>query len=209
MNQLYLTFEAPHASQDGLRLDNFIAALEGIQDAMRLMVEHLGCRQTAPGNHLAWVQGHCSLRLATTESGSFVAALTLTPPPHGQPYLENYGARAFNALQNWDGSENSTLPRAVTDRLYAIPSALTKDARLWLGSADDRRKVEIKRVDDLDDGLALSDKVAAELRESRDDMERAESKTRKQERQFGLWKGKFTIIEEDDEYLEDFKDYMP
>lgn len=32
---------------------------------------------------------------------------------------------------------------------------------------------------------------------------------KKQQRQFGLGKGKLTIVKEDDEHLEDFKEYMP
>lgn len=31
----------------------------------------------------------------------------------------------------------------------------------------------------------------------------------KRRRQFGLGKGKLTIVQEDDEHLEDFKEYMP
>jgi len=31
----------------------------------------------------------------------------------------------------------------------------------------------------------------------------------KRQRQFGLGKGKLTIVQEDDEHLEDFKEYMP
>ena len=31
----------------------------------------------------------------------------------------------------------------------------------------------------------------------------------KRSRQFGLGKGKLTIVQEDDEHLADFKDYMP
>ena len=31
----------------------------------------------------------------------------------------------------------------------------------------------------------------------------------KRSRQFGLGKGKLTIVQEDDEHLTDFKDYMP
>ena len=31
----------------------------------------------------------------------------------------------------------------------------------------------------------------------------------KRQRQFGLGKGKLTILQEDDEHLDDFKEYMP
>ena len=45
MNRLYLTFEGQHVGESGLPVDAFAHALTGMQDAMRLMVEHLGGRQ--------------------------------------------------------------------------------------------------------------------------------------------------------------------
>ena len=49
MNRLYLTFEGPRVGESGLPVDGFAHALTGMQDAMRLMVEHLGGRQPGPG----------------------------------------------------------------------------------------------------------------------------------------------------------------
>ena len=49
MNRLYLTFEGPDIGESGLPVDAFAHALTGMQDAMRLMVEHLGGRPPGPG----------------------------------------------------------------------------------------------------------------------------------------------------------------
>ena len=49
--------------------------------------------------------------------GSLVAELTHAPPDGKQLRIENYGPQAFEALRNWDGTEDSTLPRTVTDSL--------------------------------------------------------------------------------------------
>ena len=144
MNRLYLTFEGPDVGESGLPVDAFTHALTGMQDAMRLMVEHLGGRQPGPGQPPRWVREQSRLRLTAVLPGSLVAELTLAPPD-GQLRLEDHAEQAFTAICNWDGSEDSTLPPAVSDRLYEIPAALPEDVRIWLGSAETRRKIEITR----------------------------------------------------------------
>ncbi len=79
-----------------------------------------------------------------TSPGSFAAQLSLTPPPDGQDYLINHGPQAVDAILAWDGTENSTLPGVITEKLFAMSSALPADTGVWLGSTDDPRKVEIK-----------------------------------------------------------------
>jgi hypothetical protein len=65
--------------------------------------------------------------------------------PDTWPAAPALGRQALEALLSWNGTEGSTLPGPVTDRLYAIPSKLPKDVRLWLGSWDHSRRVEITR----------------------------------------------------------------
>ena len=145
--QLWVTFEGPGIAEHGVPVTALVATLDGVQDATRLMVEHLGGRQRGPGQPVKWVRDQSRLRLATTHPGSFVAALVLEPPPEdSQRYLENFGLQAIEALKTWDGSEGSTLPRPVTDSLYSISRALPDDMQLWMGDADVPRKVEIKRL---------------------------------------------------------------
>ena len=144
MNRLYLTFEGPHVGEAGLPVDAFIHALTGMQDATRLMVEHSGGRQPGPGQPPRWVRDQSSLQLTAVRPGSLVAELTLAPPD-GQLPFEDYAEQAFTAICNWDGSQDSSLPTAVTDKLCDMPSALPMDVRLWLGSAETPRRIEITR----------------------------------------------------------------
>ena len=146
MNQLYVTFDGPGMSEEGVPVASLVAALEGIRGAMRLMVEHLGGRQHGPGQPPRWVRDQSALRLATARPGSFVAELTLEPPLDGRRYLNNHGPQAIHELLNWNGSESSTLPKTVTDRLYKIPSKLPEGTRLWFGDAEHLRRVEIKGI---------------------------------------------------------------
>ena len=80
------------------------------------------------------------MQLAATRQGSFVAELT----PGSSEMSESYGERALYALQRWEGGYNSSLPEAVVDRRYS--PALPRDVRLWLGDAEDFRRVEIRRT---------------------------------------------------------------
>ena len=124
-----------------------VAALDGAQDAVRLMVEHLGDREHRRGPPPSWVREQSELRWIRTRPGSVVLDLELEPMTTGQAYLDNYGAQAIAAIQAWDGSEDSTLPSVVTDRLYEAASAVPEDVRLWIGDPEDGPKVEVKRRD--------------------------------------------------------------
>ena len=144
-NELWLTLKGPRDDEKGVLIDDLMAVVKGLQDAMRMMVEHMGGRQPGPGQPPTWVRDQSALRLVVTRTSSFVGALALEPPPDGQSYMDNYGSKALDALRNWDGEEGSTLPAPVTDKLFATISTLSDDVRLWFGSADDPRKIEVKR----------------------------------------------------------------
>ena len=146
-DQLVVTLDGPSIGESGAPVDSLTAVLDCAQNAMRLMVGHLGGRQPGPGQLPNWVREHSHMRLTTTRSGSFVAQLTLDPPPDGQTDLFNYGARALEALLAWDGREDSTLPRIVIEQFHDTAAALPEGVRLWLGDEDDPRKVEINRTD--------------------------------------------------------------
>ena len=73
--------------------------------------------------------------------------LELESPPAGQAYLDDLGTQAIAAIQAWDGSDDSTLPTIVTDRLYEAASAVPQDVRLWIGGPEASRRVEVKRRD--------------------------------------------------------------
>ena len=144
-NTLHVTFEGPEIGEQGVSIDGFANALKCIQDAMRLMAGHLGDREPGPGRPPTWVRDQSVLHLAATHPGSLVAELTLGPPPDAQGYLGNLGGQAIDALLSWDGSDHSSLPRAVTEKLYETPSALPESTHVFLGDAANSRKIEIER----------------------------------------------------------------
>ena len=145
--KLTLTLVDGEASKEGVSVAAVVAALEGMQDAMRLMVKHLASRQTGPGRPPRWVEGRSLLRIAATQAGSLVLDLDVDHEPDAWLEMTGVGRHAFDAFLKWDGTERSTLPKPVTDRLYGIPSKLPGGVQVWLGSWELSRKVEITRMD--------------------------------------------------------------
>ena len=146
MERLYVTFEGPRTSEDGVPVAGFVAALQGVQGAMRLMVQHLAGSQPVSGRPSRPLQDQGALRVSLIRQDSVVLELPLDPMPDGPGDADTYGPRAFDALANWDGSENSTLPAAVTGKLYGIPSKLPDEMRLWFGDSENPRRTEVKRI---------------------------------------------------------------
>lgn len=145
-NKIYIALDGPRVSQDGVPVAAFITTLKGLQDALRLMVAHLGNYQVKRGKFPKWLQEQSRLSLTATRPGSLVAELALDSPRHSL-YLKNgLGMRGLEALRRWDGTENSTLPESVTDRLYAIPPSLPDNLELWFGSSDVARKIQVRRM---------------------------------------------------------------
>ena len=146
VNQLYVTLQGQRVNDNGVPVAGFVAALQGVQDAMRLMIEHLSGRSQRSGRRPKWITKQSALRVVGTRRGSLVAELALDSPPSDKNTMTAYGERAFESLQNWDGSENSTLPRAVADRLFAIPQKLPENVHLWLGNEEHPCRVQIRRT---------------------------------------------------------------
>lgn len=112
---------------------------------MQHMVGHLGGHKKKAGRFPRWVRDQSDLRLISTSPGSLIAELSLQSPPEGTLKLANHGPAALKALLTWDGTEDSTLPGVVTEKLFAISSTLSPRTRIWLGTEANRRRVEIKR----------------------------------------------------------------
>ena len=144
-NKLSVTLDGPGIGREGILFSEFAAAVEGVQDALRLMVQHVGQRQTNRGQPPRWVRDESSFRFTGISYGSFSAELVLEPPPSGQASLEELGSAALTALMDWDGSEDSTLPPAVTAKLHEIYSSVRESVQVWYGEPDDPRKVLITR----------------------------------------------------------------
>jgi hypothetical protein len=147
-NGLLVTVEeSGDPTQGGASLEDFLRALEGVSRAMRLMVEHLGGREITRGQPPAWVREQSQLQIATLKDGSLAAELNHAPPPGKQLRIENLGPRAFKALKEWDGTEDSSLPKQVTECLYEAGSGLGGSARLYLGNRTNHKLIEVRRRD--------------------------------------------------------------
>ena len=144
-NKLYVTLDGPRVAEEGIPLDDFISALQGVKDAVRLMVGHLGGYQQRRGKPPGWVIEQSRLRLNATRSASYVAELTSDPPLHKQQNGEGFGEQALMALQEWNGTDDSNLPWSVVDKLFDIPASLPENTRIWLGDGQAHRRVEIIR----------------------------------------------------------------
>ena len=131
-------------SRPGGLVPEIVTALEGIQDAVRLMVQHLGDREKGPGQPPKWIRDQSTLRLVEVRPGSFIADLEVESPPDGQSYLDDFGNRAIEALQEWEG-QASTLPEHVEDTLHSTAVKLSDGVRLWFGDRDNPHRVEIQR----------------------------------------------------------------
>ena len=142
-----LTFSLSNENDSllGGLVPDILTTLAGIQDAVRLMVQHLGDRDRGPGQPPKWIREQSTLRLIDTRFGSFTADLVVESPPDGQHYLDDFGNRAIQALNEWDGKGQSTLPKDVVDALHATAAKLSDGVQLWFGDAENPHMVEIQR----------------------------------------------------------------
>lgn len=145
--QLFVTLDGPGIEESGVLVDGLTATLTGLQDSLRLMVEHLAERQPGPGQPPKWARTQSRLRLVSTRPGSFAAELTLDFAPKARYENRNFGQQAFDAFLKWNGRDDSTLPRPVIDRIRRIANSLPADTRLWLGQPGEFRKVEVMRTE--------------------------------------------------------------
>ena len=149
MEDITLTFEFEPGR--GLPANCVADALNGVQAALRLMVQHLGGREQKPGKPPQWVTDQSTLRIGEVQSGSLVIDLELDTP-NAEPfsaiygnYKESYGVASIRSLLHWDGNEDSHLPPQVAEKLYEIPRNLPRYARLWLGNSRNRYAIELKK----------------------------------------------------------------
>ena len=158
-NKIYLTFEGPRIREQGVPVDALVTALQGVQDALQLMVEHLARYQRKRGKPPKWIKDQSTLQLAATQPGSLVAELTLDTEALGLEEKEPYGDQAFAALQRWEGRYDSILPGAVVDRLLRIPDKLPAGFQIWLGDSEFPRRVEIGHRDEFAPGIAYGPRI--------------------------------------------------
>ena len=143
--KLIVTFAGHRVSEEGLPVDGLVAALSGVQDALKLMVGHLGGHQQGQGQPPKWVREQSRLMLTETRRGSLVAELDLPESQASSSEFSKLGPLALDALMDWDGSTKSSLPDSVVSRLSGIPRSLPEGVDLWLGDNNVPRRVKLNR----------------------------------------------------------------
>ena len=142
---LFVTFDGAGADKGGVGVDCLVATLSAVQDAARIVANDLAARSPDAANP---PKDAAAMRFVDVSEGSFAAQLALeSAAADGGERADDYGARAIDAILNWDGGyEDSTLPGEAVEKLHGIYPALPMDMRVWLGGIENRLAVEIKRV---------------------------------------------------------------
>ena len=125
--QINVIFEGP-AIDSGVSVHDLNEVLNGLQDAVRLMVAHLSGAKTR-GRPPEWLRRQSALRLQAVFPGSFGAALSLSPPDRPSA-AENYGAQAMDAIFSWGAADNPDLPDLVVNRLNDIGTRMSPEIRM-------------------------------------------------------------------------------
>ena len=140
-----ITFEGKSVEEGGVSVDGLVNALRGLQDALRLMVEHLGGHQHGQGQPPKWVREQSRLAVRATRPGSLVAELELLPgPAQGFPE-EDIGGRALDVLLLENGEDNPQLPGFVLEKIETIPRSLPEGVEVWLGDEELPKRVRVTR----------------------------------------------------------------
>ena len=141
-DQLFVKFEGPRISEEGVSLDDLQKTLKHVQTAMRHMVRHL-TGYTRRGRPPNWLQRESKLRLIGTSPGSLIVELGL-PPSDGYSSTERYGQQAIAMIVGAEGV--GSLPREVADELSRIGADLSPEVALvQMGDLEDDRHLEFRR----------------------------------------------------------------
>ena len=135
-SQLYVKFEGPDISEEGVSFDDLRKTLDHLQKALWLTVSYLEGTKTPTGRPSARVRRRHTLRLMRTSQGSIVAELS----------VENTSQKAIDLITTWHPEEGNSLPTPVARELLSIGLDLSSEvARVRLGDFGSNRYVEIHR----------------------------------------------------------------
>ena len=142
-DRLFVRFEGPGISDEGVSLDDLQKTLRHLQNAIRHMVRHLTGyhKRGRPHN---WLQRESKLRLMGTSPGSLVAELSMAPSD-GYSLMEGYGQQAIARLLEWE--DNNPLPPNVAREWFRIGQDLSPEVdSIWLEHPSSGRRKEFRRL---------------------------------------------------------------
>ena len=142
VERLTFALSDPDDSRPGSLVPEILTALEGVQDAVRLLVQHLGDREKGPGQPPKWIRDQSTLRLVEMRPGSLIVDLVVEAPPDGQAYLDDFGNRAIVALPPRD---DRGFHSAEFDTLHLTASKLSDGVGLWFGDRENPHRTEVQR----------------------------------------------------------------
>ncbi|MCY4429006.1 MAG: hypothetical protein OXC11_01255 [Rhodospirillales bacterium] len=142
--RLTITFDGPDVEKQGVPVECLTTTLKGIQESLHRLAGHLAGCGAGPEPAPPLIRAQSALRITNVRPGSLVVEAALAE----RPLLDDHGQRALEALLDWDGAEDSQLPRGVTDPLRRIQERLPPDLRVFMGGGGrDTRQVELARLE--------------------------------------------------------------
>lgn len=156
-NHLRVTFEQKEKTatdqgpdaEFGVPLEDVAATLSHIRMAMRETVMHLGGYESKGKRPPDWVAEESALKMFGVSKGSLVLDLALSNGhDHASEDAFSYGTKALEAILDWDGPGDDSVPAAAAKHLESIGLGLSSDVvSVRLADASNRRSVTIRRTE--------------------------------------------------------------
>ncbi len=145
---LKVTFDGPK-THSGVPLEDLQKTLQHVQNAVRYTVEHLlGLEISDRGRPKDVVRRMSGLSLRGTAPGSLVVDLALTAAAQGQLFDDDAGPRALDAILNFHGDRDQSVPSRAVDELNTIGFDLSQEVNsVWLGDSHSLHRLQFERED--------------------------------------------------------------
>ncbi len=122
---LKVTFEGVDAER-GISVEDLGKTLSRVQQAVRLMVNHLHGNDTKQGLRSHLIRGQSNLRIISISKGSVAAELELAQPADSSDDVPNYGPQAIEQIVGHANCTEGPLPSAVLEELQKIGNDLSE-----------------------------------------------------------------------------------
>ncbi|MPZ22319.1 MAG: hypothetical protein GEU28_01965 [Dehalococcoidia bacterium] len=147
-HSIRVKLEGPNIGRGWVPVPDLVAILDGLQNAMVVVMEDLWGRAHRRGPVPSDIQQQASLRLGDVQVGSFTATLTLERPPKAQSEMFDVQPRAIDRLlagvEAQIGGRSSDLPDEARRQIDTVASRISRtEDRLILEGGTSRRQIVI------------------------------------------------------------------